>query len=109
MIADVGQLLDDPARVVLIGLGGVLAGMAALVFADYAALVRRGYRGALNVHVALISFSYLILVAVALIAVYERAGTGFHSRLILVPIAELIGIGALTLILRDLRRRRQAR
>ena len=98
--------MSDPYRAFLIGSGFILCGLAAFVLVEYAGHLKRGHRGALNWHVVMISASYLLWVLVAILIFYERAGTGFNIRLILSPIAAILGTAALILLLRDLRQRR---
>lgn len=96
-------------RGVQIGIGGVILGMAALIVRQYTPIALKN-RGVLPMHVALVAISYSLLI-------FLTAGTQFELlaedrpatwRLWIVPPAYLTGIVALTLMLRDIRRRRAA-
>ena len=92
-------------RSITIGMGGVVLGMAAFVVVRYAPKARKG--GALPRHIALIATSYCIIVAtqVAVQADFllERHPPTF--RLLVNPVAYLLGIQALRCIMVDIRRR----
>lgn len=94
----------NAARLVVMGLLGLLAGLAVLIMLRYAALIHRGYKGILPVHVFAVSVSYLLLCYYAgrsLWEYYMRDASATWRIFVAAP-AALIGLFALLTVLSHL-------
>jgi hypothetical protein len=95
-------------RALNVGAQMMLVGMATYVLYVYVPLAVRG-RDPLPQHIALVALSYVLFVVTSGGTQLERLlqGAPFSWRLVVVPVATLLGLVALEILLRDLQRRRR--
>lgn len=92
------DFLHDPVRSLIFAslffYGGLVLGVGQRYVGDL--LFRGGWRSTPARHVTALAFSTVFLLGALAVTLFENLGTGFHVRLVLIPLGVCSGIYGLT-------------